>query len=1071
MPADLAGLFEAQAAATPDATAAVAGATSLTYRQLDGRANRLAHHLQGLGVGPEVLVGICLGRGLDLGVAVLGVLKAGGACLPLDPAYPTPRLAFMLEDASPLVLLTGEGETGNLPDHNGRTVGVASVDHSPSLRPPRETRPHHLAYVLYTSGSTGRPNGVMLVHRGLVNHARAAAVTYQLGPGDRVLQFCSISFDVSVEELFPTWASGATVVSRSEDTPILGRAWLDWLRAQGVTMLNLPTAYWHAWVRDLTALGEKVPEAIRTVIVGGEQALGDAYRDWLGVGGDRPRWFNAYGPTEASVMATLHQAPPGGTGDDGGDPPVGRPLPGVTIHLLDPELLPVPAGEIGEIFIGGAGLAKGYLRRPALSAERFVADPFSGVPGARLYRSGDLGRLRPDGALHFVGRADDQVKVRGFRIECGEVEAALRAHPAIGESVVVAREDTRGDRRLVAYLVAAQGRPAPGGGDLRRFLAARLPSHMVPGTFVPLDALPLTGNGKIDRGALPAPVAAGGAAAWGAPRTPTEEVVAAILSDALGVSGIGPDDDFFDLGGHSLLAAQVVARVHEELGALLPLRAIFDAPTVAGLVAALHAQVPGEESAGPPPLVAQPRSVATPAATFPISLPQEQMWAVQTRAGTRVDNNVTACLRLAGPVNPEALRLALQALVERHESLRTSFAVLEGRPVQSVAASVPVELGVTDLSATTPAALDDELRRRIAAVDGEPFDPVRTPLFRFHLFTVGRGAAVAALTFDHLVCDGPSAYILLSEATEAHQAVARGERPRLRPLTVSYADFAAWQRRWFTEERLGGQLEYWKRKLAGMPLGPAVAFDHLPATPTRRIVTRPVAVDPSLFRPIEALARRGRASVFVLCVAAVAAVLSRVGGLDDILLSTTLSGRGRPELEGVVGNFAGAGRLRIDLSGDPGFEDVVSRARDSVLGLFEHQDIPFFRVRSALAPTFAEQGTAGRPPFALLPVELQYFRAAHDHWAPGAGVVERPDRGRGERLRPDGELFFRGQLHPLSVTLFDDGIQLWGELSYKVDFYDPATIEALATGLEAVMTAVAADPSTRLSALPVSTRS
>jgi amino acid adenylation domain-containing protein len=1066
-PADLAGLFEAQAAATPDAIAAVAGAASLTYRQLDASANRLAHHLQGLGVGPEVVVGICLGRGLDLGVALLGVLKAGGACLPLDPAYPASRLAFMLSDASPLAIVTGDQDVGNLPDHQAQSVSVAGVGHLPSTRPPREERPDGLAYVLYTSGSTGRPNGVMLVHRGLVNHARAAIGTYGLGPGDRILQFCSISFDISVEEIFPTWAAGATVVSRDDDLPILGRPWLDRLRSERITMLNLPTAYWHAWVRDLSGLGEKVPDAIRVVVVGGEQALGNVYRDWLGAGGDRPQWFNAYGPTEATVMATIHRAPRAGTGDDGRDPPIGRPLPGVTIHLLDSALRPVPAGEVGEIFIGGAGLARGYLRRPALSAERFVPDPFSDEPGARLYRTGDLGRLRPDGDLDFLGRADSQVKVRGFRIECGEVEAALRAHPAVGEAVVVAREDTPGDRRLVAYVVGGH-RSDPTGADLRRFLADRLPAHMIPGAFVPLDALPLTGNGKVDRAALPPPVASGRPGAAGASRTPTEEAVSAIWSDALGVEGIGPDDDFFDLGGHSLLVAQVVARIQADLGPLLPLHAFFETPTVAALAAMVDAHVAGGGADGPPALVAQARPEGAGAATFPISLPQEQMWAVQTRAGTRVDNNVTACLRLRGTVDPDVLRRALEVLVDRHDSLRASFGTKEGAPVQSIHASVDVELGVTDLSAAAPEALEAELHRRIAALDGQPFELDHPPLFRFHFFALDDGGGVAALTLDHMVCDGPSAYILLSEAAEAYHAFARGEQPRLRPLALGYADYTVWQRRWLTDERLEAQLGYWTEKLAGMPLGPAVPFDHVPATPTRRIEARPLAVAPVTYRSLEQLARRCRASVFVVGVAAVSAVLSRLGGLDDIMVSTTLSGRVRPEIEGVVGTFAGTGRLRTDLSGDPRFEDVVARARASVLGLFEHQDIPFFRVRNALAPTFAAQGAGGRPPFALLPVELQYFRTAHDHWTPGASVVERPGGDGGEP--PDGELFFRGQLHPLSITLLDDGSQLWGDVSYKVDFYDPATIDALGVGVERVLAAVAAEPSIRLSALPVDAR-
>lgn len=1066
MTTDLPGLFEATVANSPDAPAAVAGEMSLTYGQLETAANRVAHRLQELGVGCESVVGLCVRRGLDLAVGVLGALKAGGACLPLDPAYPTDRLAFMIADASPQVILTSAGLEARLLAQPTAVVRLDEVTASRSSEkaapPPRVATPDGLAYVIYTSGSTGQPNGVMLTHGGLVNHARAAAGIYGLGPGDRILQFCSISFDVSVEEMFPTWAAGATVISRGDETPILGRAWLGWLRAQGVTVVNLPTAHWHAWVRDLASLGEVVPAAIRTVIVGGEKALGTVYRDWLAVGGDRARWFNAYGPTEACVMATIHE---GAVADVEDDPPIGWPLPGAEIHLLDQERRPVPPGDEGEIYIGGAGLARGYLGRPALTAERFVSA--SGVQGGRLYRTGDLGRLRPDGELEFCGRADDQVKVRGFRIECGEVESHLRAHPSVSEAVVVAREDSPGDRRLVAYVVPSAERQSDAeGAELRRFLATRLPAYMVPSVFVPIDAPPLTSNGKVDRAALPAPQPT--RATGSRPlASSTEEALAAIWADVLGVVGIGPDDDFFALGGHSLLAAHVVARVQDDLGPALPLHAVFDAPTVAALAAMVDALVPGTSGAGPPALVAQHRQPDATAATFPLSLAQEQMWAVQARSGTRVDNNVTVLVRLPGPLDADALRSALVALVDRHESLRTTFACEDGRPVQSIAASVPMDLAQADLSTIPRDAAEAELHQRVATIDGEPFDPLRPPLFRFHLFTLDHGG-MAVLTFDHLVCDGPSAYIIASELAEAYQAFAGGNPPGFRALAVGYSDFAVWQRRWFTEGRLAAQLEYWERKLAGMPLGPALPFDHIPATPTRRIAVRPFRIDPATVQLVERLARGARASTFVVCVAAVSAVLSRLASLDDILLSTTLSGRGRPELEGVVGNFAGTGRLRTDLSGDPSISELVARARETVRGLLEHSDIPFFNVRDVLAPTFAAQGARGRPPLALLPIELQYFRAAHDHWAPGISVVERPSGTPGKG--PAGELFFRGQLHPLSITFFDDGSHLWGQLSYKVDFYEPATIERLAGGMERAMAAAARDPLMRVSALPVGPR-
>ena len=1004
----VADLFEAAVASGPDAVAVVAGGDSLTYAALDARANRLAHHLQSVGVGPDGAVGVCLNRSLDLAVALMAVLKAGGACVPLDPSYPPERLAFMVEDAGLVTSLTRAELAGR---HSGTVIcldtDAAKWADRPPTPPARATEAGHLAYVIYTSGSTGRPKAVLLTHCGLVNHHRAALDLYGLAPGDRVLQFCSLGFDASIEEMLPTWAAGATVVFRPEDRPLLGREWLEWLRDQGITVVNLPTAYWHAWAGELDAASWSVPEGIRLVVVGGEKALGSAYRAWRRVSGGRSRWVNAYGPTETTCMSTFYEPSP--AGDDEGDPPIGRPLPNTTVAVVDDHLRPVPAGVTGELLIGGAGLARGYHNAPDLTAEKFVD-----WNGARMYRTGDLVRELPRGDLDYVGRIDGQVKIRGFRIEVGEVEAALARHPAVASSVVVAREDKPGDMQLVAYVVGPDVAPL----DLRRFLGERLPAHMVPAGFVMVDALPLTSHGKVDRNALPVPTRTPPGAGS---RSPAEDRMAAIWASVLGLddAAIGPDDDFFDLGGHSLLATQVIAQVREEFGTETPLRAIFLTPTLAGLAAAVDAETAG--ATGGPPLAAGTR---VPGERYPLSLAQEQMWGLETAAVPQGLYNVTALHRFDRPPDAGALRRALTLVVDRHEILRTGFTVEAGRPYQSVAPAAEVELVVAD---------------SIAEQDAMPFDLARPPLLRAGLYD-----RCLAVTLDHLVCDGTGAAIVMGELLQAYEAALAGRAPSLPPLPVQFADFAVWQRSHVTDAVLDRQLAWWREILDGMPLGPAVPFDHVPDTPTRRIESRTIAIDAPTRERLEDIARATNSTVFTVAVAAAGALFGRHGQSTDVVMSTTLSGRTRAELEDLVGMFSGIGRLRTDLSGDPPFTEIVTRTRERVLGMFDNQDIPFMRVRRALLPDFP----AGGPELArALPTEFQYFHVSADQ-----------------------ELFFRGQLHPLSLTLLDDGIGLTGEWSWKVDFYEASTVELLSADMERLLEAVGANPLLRLSELPVTPR-
>jgi amino acid adenylation domain-containing protein len=586
-------LVSDRAAYSPDAIAVIHGERQLTFRDLNERANQLADYLRKKGVGKDVPVGICLKRSLELAVALLGVMKAGGACLPLDPDYPDERLAYMLEDSQATVLIT---QPGLLPELGNATPELVNLDSDWKIlegcsreNPSQPTNPESLAYVIYTSGSTGKPRGVLLEHRGLVNHHIVAIDLYGLGPADRTLQFSSLSFDIAIEEIFPTWIAGATLVLRTEEMPLAGAGFLRWIRERAITVLDLPTAYWHELVRELAESGESLPKSLRLLIVGGEKASASAFASWIKCGGGRVRWVNTYGPTEASIIVSFYEPDPSQPVPE--NLPIGRAIANTRLYILDEQLKPVAAGTPGELYISGVGVARGYLRRPEITAAKFVDDPFSPEPGTRLYRTGDLVRCLNDGNIEFLGRADFQVKIRGFRVELGEIEAALETHPGVAEAVVVARE-VNGEKRLAGYVIASQNKPAA--IELSKYLRERLPEYMVPADFVFLETMPLTPNGKVDRRALPLPEAGEVERREGfvAPRNQFESAMTRLWEQILGKRPISVRDNFFELGGHSLAAARLMGMVEKEFSKSLLLTDLLQAPTVEELVKLVSLDAP-----------------------------------------------------------------------------------------------------------------------------------------------------------------------------------------------------------------------------------------------------------------------------------------------------------------------------------------------------------------------------------------------------------------------------------------------------------------------------------------------
>jgi amino acid adenylation domain-containing protein len=927
-------LFEAQVDRTPGALAVSGAGTRLTYAELDRDANRIAHYLHSQGVAPEHRVGILLERTPQLLAAILGVLKAGGAYIPIDPGYPAERIQYMLDDAGAAIVLT---QQSLLPLVDGSRAKGLCLDRDraafaslPSSRLAGEATAANLAYAIYTSGSTGRPKGVQIDHRGLVNlaswHVRAHSVT----PSDRATQLAGLGFDATVWEVWPYLIAGASLHMPADDVRMSAAQLVEWLAAERITISFLPTPLYEA------TLGVEWPaHAIRRVLTGGDRlhrgpGAGAAYE-----------LFNHYGPTENSVVTTWGPAQ-----DPTGPPPIGRPLDNTQVYILDPQLRPVPPGAAGELHIGGIGLSRGYIGRPDFTAERFIPNPFSTVPGARLYKSGDRARFLADGSIDFLGRVDAQVKLRGFRLEPGEIETVLAQHPSVGECVVMLRRDPGIADRLVAY-VTPSGASTPAVADLRKFLAQQLPEYMVPAVFTVLDALPLTPNGKVDRSALPAPDAErrDDAATYTPPRNPVEEIIAATWAEVLRLPQVGIHDNFFEIGGHSLLATQVASRLRERLDAAFPLRLVFEYPTVAGLAASIRdVRAAGNESALPQ-IGAAPADVP-----LPLSFAQQRLWFLdQMESGTAY--NIQIALRLNGDLNVEALERSVNAIVERHEALRTSFPVQNGRPQQVVAPSLHVPLSLVDL---TVLGADDREReaRRLATAEGQrTFDLVSGPVIRTTLLRLTPQQHVLLLSIHHIVADGWSMTVFTRELAAFYNEFCGGAAAALPALPIRYADFAWWQRDWLSGSQLESQLGYWKDKIgADMPRLELPTDRPRPAVQTFKGAAHSVTFSRELSDAVNQISRRENATVFMTMMAALKALLSRYTGQQDIVVGSPIANRNHAATEDLIGFFVNTLVMRTDVSGDPTFRELVGRVKTSALGAYDHQDLPFEKLVEELQP-------------------------------------------------------------------------------------------------------------------------
>ena len=1033
----LAALFEQQVRRTPHATALVSGTESLSYAQLNARANRLAHALIARGVGPDSRVAVCAERGLNMVTALFGILKAGGAYVPLDPAYPGERLQYILQDADPVLLLAdaaGRAALGE-PATPQLALEAALPETLSAENPAPRAQASHLAYVIYTSGSTGKPKGAMNEHRGVVNRLVWMQEAYGLTAADTVLQKTPFGFDVSVWEFFwPLMVGARLVMAKPEghkDPDYLSRA----IEQYGVTTLHFVPSMLQSFLADGQA-ATRCGQVVR-VMCSGEALpaalVAEFYRRL-----PQAELHNLYGPTEAAVDVTAWHC---SREAERVSVPIGRPIANTRIYLLDERGQPVPLGAVGELYIGGVQVARGYLNRPELTAERFLSDPFA--PGGRMYRTGDVARYLANGDIEYLGRNDQQVKIRGFRIECGEIEAALATHPAVREAVVDARA-VGDDKRLVAWVVpAADVAEETLAGALRQHVSAALPDYMVPSAWVVVAALPLSPNGKLDRRALPEPQGAQSQATYEAPQGEHETLLAAIWRELLNVERVGRHDNFFELGGHSLLAVRLTNRL-QQMEWQLPLQVLFANPTLLALAQQLR-----RTDEALPPIEAMPRGAA-----LPLSFAQQRLWFLTQLEGLSETYHIPLALSLRGELDLPAWRQSLDALYARHEALRSRFVTVEGQPQAHILPADALPLTVHDLRGRQDA--QSQARQLAQRLTEAPFDLTQGPLVRAALIRLADEEHLFLLTCHHIISDGWSTGILLRDLGALYGALRRGDADPLPPLTLQYADYAAWQRRYLTPERLAAQAQYWRETLIGAP-----ALLTLPTDRPRPTVQSfsggevPIAIDAELTQALRQFSRQHGGTLFMTVLAAWSLVLARMAGQQELVIGTPEANRGRLETESLVGFFVSTLALRIDLRDDPDLPTLIARIRHAVLAARENRDLPFEQVVELVNP----------------PRHLGYTPLFQVMLAWQDGSVR--DISLPGLQAESAELGYQIAKYDLTLDLAERDEQISGTLNFATALFDRATAERYGVYLVQVLRAMATNatqPASHLDLLPAAER-
>jgi amino acid adenylation domain-containing protein len=1053
------GLVEAQVQRTPDAVAVEFEDATLTYAGLDASANRLAHRLIALGAGRGSLVGICLERSPSLIVGVLAALKAGAAYVPLDPAYPRERMAAMIADARPGILLTENAIVGELPEHRGVTITVEEERQElalcPSSAPICTATPDDPAYVIYTSGSTGVPKGVVVAHAGVGDLATVAVCEFATCPGARVLQFANFSFDSWMAELVMALSVGGTLVLAPRErlaNPDTLHAVLAGARIEVVTLPPSVLA-----VLDTAGLPR-----LRTVCSAGETCSWAIVERWWT---PQRRVLNGYGPTECTVAVAYYRARPDARPAGSVSVPIGAPHAHKRAYVVDEHLAPVPEGTPGELLVGGVGIALGYLNRQELTAERFLPDPFDAASGGRVYRTGDLVRWLPEGVLEFLGRVDNQVKLRGFRIELGEIDAVLTAHPQVRDAIAVMREDRPGRRRIVAYVLGAA---TP--GELRSHLRRRLPEWMVPSAVVVLQTMPLTPNGKVDVSALPAPEL--DRAPYAAPQTPFEQSVTEIFGAVLGIDPIGLDDSFFELGGDSLLATRAAARLAESVGIPIPVRLLFEAPDARELAQAILVRIAGDGDRLAPRLAAlssakraviETRLLAaarkadvdriprrSPGDPAPLSFAQQRLWFLDQLHPGEHTYNAALPMLVHGPVDGDALQRALDAVVDRHEVMRTVYAMgADGEIAQVVLPAAHVDLTRLDLSRLPESERLAKAILVLRAVGSRPFDLAHDVTTRAALLRLDERRWALMIVSHHICCDGWSRDVLFRDVAAFYNAFTTGERVALPELPIQYADYALWQRRWLDGPELERQREHWQAALAGAPPTLDMPTDKpRPTMQSSRGALRWMTVAPELGEALVRLGREDRATLYQTLLAAYQALVFARSGQHDFLIGSPIANRQRIEVESLIGFFSNTLVVRAQVDGDPTFRELVRRVWESTVAGYAHQDLPFEQLVELLRPP----RDASRNP--LFQTNFRVQAVPPPRLSIGGALVE-PLELSLQTSRFDFAMDFHAEA---------DGT-LRGYLEYNTDLFEPVWAEQMASDYLALLAEVVGTPDVPLSQL------